>query len=193
MHHLAPWAKRTLTSRTLKMATRMRSWHFLYFSALTRQIRAAGLKTKALRFVVWDRNVPSSEISNFRFSNHDVRDVSHVQYCRTVTDRRCLSSLVAIVSLGPGSAMRERGKKRGPIGKISASEASPAVSWGGEKAATLSPSQTTSRLGSLADFFFAHADFFFLFPPMRSLVSGYCNAHVIGLPHSLLSLLTSRR
>ena len=32
-----------------------------------------------------------------------------------------------------------------------------------------------------------------IFPPMRSLVPGYCYAHVIGLPHSLLSLLTSRR
>ena len=165
MHHLAPWAKRTLTSRTLKMATRMRSWHFLYFSALTRQIRAVGLKTKALRFVVWDRNVPSSEISNFRFSNHDVRDVSHVQYCRTVTDRRCLSSLVAIVSLGPGSAMRERGKKRGPIGKISASEASPAVSWGGGKGCHSFPFPDYLSARFARRFFFRPRWFFFPFSP----------------------------
>ena len=43
-------------------------------------------------------------------------------------------------------------------GKISASEESPAVAWGGGKgggaSATLSPPQTTSRLASLADFFF---------------------------------------
>ena len=33
--------------------------------------------------------------------------------------------------------------------------------------------QTNSRLASLADFFFfAHSDFFVLFPPMRSLVLG---------------------
>ena len=36
-------------------------------SALTRQIRTAGVKTKVLRFVVWDRSVPSSETSNCRF------------------------------------------------------------------------------------------------------------------------------
>ena len=35
-------------------------------------------------------------------------------------------------SLGPGLAVGAKGKKRGQIGKISASEASWAVSWGGE-------------------------------------------------------------
>ena len=41
--------------------------------------------------------------------------------------------------------------------------------------ATLSPPQTTSRIASLADFFFfcANAGFFLLFPTMRSLVPGY--------------------
>ena len=33
--------------------------------------------------------------------------------------------------------------------------------------------QTSSRLASLADFFFAHSDFFVLFPPLRSLVLGW--------------------
>ena len=69
-------------------------------------------------------------------------------------------------SLGPGSAVWEKSKKRGQTGKIS----------------VRSPI-----------FFSPTLIFFFLFPPMRSLVPGYCNAHVIGLPHSLRippSLLT---
>ena len=48
-------------------------------------------------------------------------------------------------SLRPGCAEGEKGKKRGQIRKIWASEASPAV-------ATLSPTQITSRLDSLAYF-----------------------------------------
>ena len=61
-------------------------------------------------------------------------------------------------SLGPVSVVVEKGKNRGQIGKISASE---------------SPPQTTSRLVSLARFvFFTHADFSLLFPPMRSLDPG---------------------
>ena len=55
---------RKLTSQTSKTATR--SWYFLPLSALTRQIRTAGIKTKAFRFIVWDKSVPSSETSNFR-------------------------------------------------------------------------------------------------------------------------------
>ena len=31
---------------------------------LTRQIRALGVKTKTVKFVVWDKSVPSSETSN---------------------------------------------------------------------------------------------------------------------------------
>ena len=58
-------------------------------------------------------------------------------------------------SLGPVSEVGEKGKKRGQIGKISASE---------------SPPQTTSRLVSLARFvFFAHADFFSPFSPNAEL------------------------
>ena len=53
-----------LTSSTSKMATG--SWYFLSFIALTRQIRTAGVKTKAFRFVLWDKSVPSSGTSNFR-------------------------------------------------------------------------------------------------------------------------------
>ena len=36
-------------------------------------------------------------------------------------------------NLGPGSAVGEKGRKRGQIGKISASERSQVVSWGGAK------------------------------------------------------------
>ena len=100
--------------------------------------------------------------------------------------------------LGSGSTLREKGQKRGQIGKISASEASLAVSWGGGKVNLKGrhsfpfPDYLSARFARRF-FFSTHADFFFLFSPMRSLVPGYCNAHVIGLPHSLLSLLTSRR
>ena len=76
---------------------------------------------------------------------------------RAETDEEKLIS-DSVPSLGPGSAVGEKGKKRGQIGEISASEASPAMAWGGRKgslkaSATLSPLQTTSRLASLADFF----------------------------------------
>ena len=56
-------------------------------------------------------------------------------------------------SLGTGSAVGEKGKKRGQIGKISAKEASRGVTWGrGKGGATLFPPQTTSRLADpLAD------------------------------------------
>ena len=40
--------------------------HFLPLTDLTQQIRTAGVKTKAFRFIVWDKSVPSSETSNFR-------------------------------------------------------------------------------------------------------------------------------
>ena len=61
---MGPYTMRKLTSQTSKTATR--SWYFLPLSALTRQIRTAGIKTKAFRFIVWDKSVPSSETSNFR-------------------------------------------------------------------------------------------------------------------------------
>ena len=74
----------------------------------------------------------------------------------------------------PGSAVEEKaktGSNRKNIGERSAGPAVPGAS--GEKGgATLFPPQATSRLASLADFFFANANFF-LSPPMRSLVPGY--------------------
>ena len=68
----------------------------------------------------------------------------------------------------------EKGKKRSQVRKTLASEASRVVAWGGEKVATLSPPQTTSRLGSLLSsmFFFRPSQFVFSFSPMRSLVPG---------------------
>ena len=54
------------------------------------------------------------------------------------------------VNLGPGSAFGEKGKKRGQIGKISASEAS----------------------GAQFFFFFHQRQFFPPFPTIRSLVPG---------------------
>ena len=54
------------------------------------------------------------------------------------------------VNLGPGSAFGEKGKKRGQIGKISASEAS----------------------GAQFFFFFHQRRFFPPFPTIRSLVPG---------------------
>ena len=42
----------------------------------------------------------------------------------------------------------------------------------GEGRQTISPPQTTSRLASLADFFFHKRRFLLLFPTMRSLVPG---------------------
>ena len=59
--------------------------------------------------------------------------------------------LNACGSLGPGSAVGEKGKKRGQIGQISASEASPAVAWG-------------DYLSEPFFFFFAYAAFFSFFP-----------------------------
>ena len=47
--------------------------------------------------------------------------------------------------------MGKKGKQRGQIGEISTSEASRAVFF--------PPPQTTSRLASLAEFFFTNADF----------------------------------
>ena len=65
--------------------------------------------------------------------------------------------------LGPGSAVGKKATKRGQIGKILASEESPAVAW------------ATSRLASPADFF--------PFSPKRSLVRGYNSVEVTRPSH----------
>ena len=69
----------------------------------------------------------------------------------------CIDSIFKS-SLGPGSAAEEKGKNRVQIGKISAREASQAVS---------------PPIFFFAHFFFPQRQFFLLFPTMRSLVPGY--------------------
>ena len=64
------------------------------------------------------------------------------------------------ISALAGTRLREKGKKRGQIGKVSASEASPAIAWGWGKLPRL-------PLGSLCSpifFFFGPTPIFFLFP-----------------------------
>ena len=63
--------------------------------------------------------------------------------------------------LGPVSAVGEKGKKQGQIGKNRRAKRALAVAWRGGKG--LSPARTTSLLASLTDFFL-------LFSSMRSLV-----------------------
>lgn len=55
---------RTLLSPTSRVVTK--SWYFLYFGALTWQICTTGVKTKAFRFIVWDKSLPWSRTLNFR-------------------------------------------------------------------------------------------------------------------------------
>ena len=78
----------------------------------------------------------------------------------------------AEVAWDQAGVMGKKGKKRGQIGKLSASDASPAVVWGGEKGDHPFPS-TDYRLSSLASrfyfvlfcfFVFAHADYFSFLP-----------------------------
>ena len=54
---------RMLLSPTSRMVTK--SWYFLSFGALTWQICTTGVKTKAFRFIVWDKSLPSSRTLNF--------------------------------------------------------------------------------------------------------------------------------
>ena len=53
---------RMLLSPTSRMVTK--SWYFLSFGALTWQICTTGVKTKAFRFIVWDKSLPSSRTLN---------------------------------------------------------------------------------------------------------------------------------
>ena len=93
-----------------------------------------------------------------------------------------LSSITFIFSLIQSLVHSCKGKKRGQMGKISASKASRVMAEEVERS-TVSPPQTTSRLASLANFFVRPSRFFFLFPPMRSLVPGYVQV-VLGAPPS---------
>ena len=68
-------------------------------------------------------------------------------------------------SLGPGSAVRENGKKRGEIAKKKKQQQSASE-------ATISFSQTTARLDPLV-----YLSFYTLLPPLRGRVPGYVDAH----------------
>ena len=82
-----------------------------------------------------------------------------------ITDK-ILCNFHILCSLGPGSAVGGKSKKRGEIGKISASEASPAVSRGdlGSRTSFLLP---ILPLGSFPSptFFFSQTPIFYFFSP----------------------------
>ena len=84
--------------------------------------------------------------------------------------RRCANSPISLSEASPG---QKTGLNRKNIGERS--EPSGGLLWRGEMAATLSTSQTTSRLASLADFIFAHGYFFSLLPPIVEPVAGPVN------------------
>ena len=72
-------------------------------------------------------------------------------------------------SLGPGSAVRENGKKRGEIAKKQKQQQQKKKS---ASEATISFSQTTARLDPLV-----YLSFYALLPPLRGRVPGYVDAH----------------
>ena len=87
------------------------------------------------------------------------------KWIRPSSLRRGPSSAVeenAIKTGSNGKNIGERSRTRGCLGPV-----------GKKGGVTLSPPQVTSRLALLADFFFAHAIFFFFLSPMGSLVPGY--------------------
>ena len=92
----------------------------------------------------------------------------YTYHCDTGTSTFSLLTLASSncnASLGPGSAVREKGKKRGQIGKISASEASPAVSWGGGKGRHSFPFPDYLSTRFARRFFFSRTLIFFSFFP----------------------------
>ena len=91
-------------------------------------------------------------------------DVLETRSCDFVIQRYFLKyHSVTVISPGPGSAVGEKGKNRGQIGKMSAKEA---VAWGrGKGGTTLFPSS-----GYLSARFARR--FFSPFSPLRSLVVG---------------------
>ena len=82
-----------------------------------------------------------------------------------------LSSITFIFSLIQSLVHSCKGKKRGQMGKISASKASRVMAEEVERS-TVSPPQTTSARFA-RQFFCPPKPIFFLFQPMQSLVPGY--------------------
>ena len=95
-----------------------------------------------------------------------------------------------LTDLGPGSTVGNKGGKRGQIrsNRINIGERNePSGGLGREKGRPPPFPVSTLPLGSLRSpvFYFAHADFFLLPPPMRSLVPGLLLACAETLPSPL--------
>ena len=69
-----------------------------------------------------------------RFTSQSVHFCDIFSKCKFVQIHVIVQCRISC-NLGPGSAVGGKGKKRGQIGKISASEASQVVSWGGGREA----------------------------------------------------------
>ena len=67
------------------------------------------------------------------------------------------------LSLGPGSAVGGKGKKRGQIGKYRGAKLAERYPGEGERAPPFPPPQATNRLASLHIFFFGQRRFFSFF------------------------------
>ena len=90
-------------------------------------------------FHCWERGCPSGNIE----SNLDITILYNEN-----------------LSLGPGSAVGEKGKKRGQIGKYRGAKLAERYPGEEERAPPFPPPQATYRLASLHNFFFfVHADF----------------------------------
>ena len=104
-------------------------------------------------FHCWERGCPSGDIE----SNLDITILYNEN-----------------LSLGPGSVVGEKGKKRGKIGKYRGTKLAERYPGEGERAPPFPSSQATYRLASLHNVcFFSPTPIFLLFRTMRSLVPGY--------------------
>ena len=104
-------------------------------------------------FHCWERGCPSGNIE----SNLDITILYNEN-----------------LSLGPGSVVGEKGKKRGKIGKYRGAKLAERYPGEGERAPPFPSSQATYRLASLHNVcFFSPTPIFLLFRTMRSLVPGY--------------------
>ena len=104
-------------------------------------------------FHCWERGCPSGNIE----SNLDITILYNEN-----------------LSVGPGSVVGEKGKKRGKIGKYRGTKLAERYPGEGERAPPFPSSQATYRLASLHNVcFFSPTPIFLLFRTMRSLVPGY--------------------
>ena len=103
-------------------------------------------------FHCWERGCPSGNIE----SNLDITILYNEN-----------------LSLGPGSVVGEKGKKRGQIGKYRGAKLAEWYPGEGKRAPPFPSSQATYRLASLHIFLGGATPIFLLFRTMRSLVPGY--------------------